>query len=75
MARPDDWAPRVLALLRGGNTAAAMAQMKVAPSVRDLQALQKALEKAGLAGRWREVDAVLAESLAELSAPRKHRAP
>ncbi len=75
MAKAGDWAPRVLALLRAGNTAAAMAQMKVAPSVRDLQALQAAMAKAQLAGRWREVDAVLADSLLELSAPRKHRAP
>lgn len=75
MARASDWAPRVLALLRGGNTAAAMAQMKVAPTVADLQALDKAMRKAQLDGRWREVDQVLAESIRALSEPRKHRSP
>lgn len=75
MARASDWAARVLALLRGGNTAAAMAQMKVAPTVADLQALEKGMVKAQLAGRWREVDQVLAESIRALSEPRKHRAP
>lgn len=75
MAKASDWAPRVLALLRGGNTAAAMAQMKVAPTVADLQALDKGMQKAQLSGRWREVDQVLAESIRALSEPRKHRSP
>lgn len=64
-----------MALLRAGNPAAAIAQIKVAPSVRELQALQKALAASPLAGKWREVEAAIADSLQALSAPRLHRSP
>ena len=33
MARASDWAEKVLGLLKSGNTAASIAQIKVAPSV------------------------------------------
>lgn len=75
MARTNDWAGKVLALIKGGNTAAAIAQIKVAPSVKDLKALHTALAAAQLAGRWRDVDAAIADNLALLSAPRLHRSP
>ena len=75
MARPSPWPDKVLALLRAGNPAAAIAQIKVAPGVRELQALEKAVAAAKLAGRWREVDAAITESLQALSAPRLHRSP
>lgn len=40
MARTNEWAGKVLALIKGGNSAAAIAQIKVAPSVkRNLKAL------------------------------------
>jgi hypothetical protein len=64
-----------MALLRAGNPAAAIAQIKVAPSVRELKALQKALAAAQLAGKWRDVDVAIGESLEALSAPRLHRSP
>lgn len=75
MARPSPWPDKVMALLRAGNPAAAMAQIKVAPGVRELQALQKALSSAHLAGKWPDVDRAIAESLQALSAPRLHRSP
>lgn len=65
----------MLAIIRTGNTAAAIAQIKVAPSVKDLKALQAALATAGLAGRWRELDEAVTDNLALLSAPRLHRSP
>ena len=64
-----------MALLKVGNTAAAIAQIKVAPSVKDLQQLQAALAAAQLTGRWRDVDVAIAENLALLAAPRLHRSP
>jgi hypothetical protein len=64
-----------MALLRAGNPAAAIAQIKVAPGVRELKALEKALAASPLQGKWREVDAAIAESLQALSAPRLHRSP
>lgn len=64
-----------MALLRAGNPAAAVAQIKVAPSVRDLRALEKAIAAARLAGKWPGVDVAITESLQALSAPRLHRSP
>jgi hypothetical protein len=75
LARPNAWAGKVMALLRGGNTAAAIAQIKVAPAAADLQALQKTIEAAQLTGRWRDVDLAITENIAALSAPRLHRSP
>lgn len=73
MAKPSEWAIKVLGLVKGGNTAAAIAQIKVAPSVKDLQALANAM--AGSRGRWPMVDAAVEDNLALLSAPRLHRSP
>ena len=53
----------------------AIAQIKVAPTVKDLRQLQAALEKAQLQGRWRDVDLAIEENLALLAAPRLHRSP
>lgn len=64
-----------MALLRAGNPAGAIAQIKVAPSVRDLKALEKALAAAQLAGKRRDVDVAITEALQALSAPRLHRSP
>lgn len=75
MARPTPWPDKVIALLRAGNTAGAIAQIKVAPGTRELQALQKALAAAQLAGRWSDVDFAVQESIALLSGPRLHRSP
>ena len=74
-AKTNDWAAKVLALLKGGNTSAAIAQIKVAPSVKDLRQLGDAVAAAGLAGRWRDVDAAIEDNIAALSAPRLHRSP
>ena len=75
MAFPSPWPDKVLALLRAANPAAAIAQIKVAPSVRDLRALEKALQSARLTGKWPDVDVAITESLQALSAPRLHRSP
>ncbi|WP_240786941.1 hypothetical protein [Ramlibacter rhizophilus] len=75
MSHSPAWPGKILALLRAGNPAAAIAQIKVAPSVRDLRALEKALDAARLTGKWRDVDAAITESLQALSAPRLHRSP
>jgi hypothetical protein len=75
LARPSAWPDKVVALLRAGNPAAAIAQIKVAPSVRDLHALEKSLTAAQLAGRWKDVDIAIGESIQALSGPRLHRSP
>ena len=75
MAKPSAWPDKILALLRAGNPDAAIAQIRVAPSARDLRALEKAIGAAQLAGRWSNVDAAIAQSIQALSAPRLHRSP
>lgn len=75
MTQSSPWPGKIMALLRAGNPAAAIAQIKVAPSVRELRALEKALAAAQLAGRWRDVDAAIADTLRALSGPRLHRSP
>ncbi|MDB5730439.1 MAG: hypothetical protein JWQ03_334, partial [Variovorax sp.] len=50
----------MLLLLKGGNTAAAIAQIKVAPTVKDLNSLNEALATAQLATRWRDVNDAIA---------------
>lgn len=75
MARTSEWAGKVLVLLKGGNTDAAIAQIKVAPSVRDLKLLQAALSAPPWAGRWPMVETAVADNVDALSAPRLHRSP
>ena len=75
MKRPAPWAAKVVTLLDTGNKAAALAQIKVAPSVRDAQALQVLL---GRHAQWKK-DAVVTQAvddqIATLAHPRLHRSP
>jgi hypothetical protein len=75
MARANDWASKVMALVNGGNASAAIAQIKVAPSVKDLKALQTIMTLSKMKGRYPNVDAAVADNLALLAAPRLHRSP
>jgi hypothetical protein len=75
MAKPNEWAGKVMALVKSGNTQAAIAQIKVAPSVKDLRAFQTAMAVAKLGGKWRDLDAAVSDNIALLSAPRLHRSP
>ncbi|MDF3823498.1 hypothetical protein P3G55_26730 [Leptospira sp. 96542] len=43
--------------------------------MKDLRQLQSDMEKAGLRGRWRELDLAIEENMALLAAPRLHRSP
>ena len=75
MAKTSDWAAKVLAVLRAGNISGAIAQIRVAPNVKDLKALQAALVASAFAGRWKDVDAAIDDNISALSAPRLHRSP
>jgi len=75
MSRQSVWAPKVLALVKGGNSAAAIAQIKVAPTVKDLQDLRKLLTTGNLLKSQPNVDAATSDMIAALSAPRLHRSP
>lgn len=75
MAKTSEWPGKVFALLKVGNTPAAIAQIKVAPSVKDLRQLQATIAAAKVTGRWPDVDVAIEENMALLSAPRLHRSP
>jgi len=75
MSRQSVRAPKVLALVKGGNSTAAIAQIKVAPTVKDLQDLRKLLTTGNLLKSHPNVDAATTDMMATLSAPRLHRSP
>lgn len=73
-SRQSVWATKVLAIIQSGNAQAAVAQIKVAPTVKDLQQLRKLMQAQKLPAN-RLLDEALDANLALLSAPRLHRAP
>ncbi|MBA3057469.1 MAG: hypothetical protein KJ614_04450 [Gammaproteobacteria bacterium] len=75
MSRPQVWATKVAALIQTGNSAAALAQIKVAPTVKDLQQLRVLLTQAKLLARHPNIDAATTDMIAALTAPRLHRSP
>lgn len=75
MTRTNEWATKVLGLIKGGNTPAALNQIKVAPSVKDLRQLQTALSTANLLSRDPQVADAIADHIDALSSPRLHRSP
>ena len=75
MAKASGWPAKVLALIKGGNAAAAIAQIRVAPTVKDLQQLRSLVAAAGPARRWPDVEAAIDDNIAALSSPRLHRSP
>ncbi|ABD69484.1 hypothetical protein Rfer_1755 [Rhodoferax ferrireducens T118] len=75
MSRPQVWATKVAALIQAGNSSAALAQIKVAPTVKDLQQLRVLLSQAKLLAQHPNIDAATTDMIAALTAPRLHRSP
>lgn len=77
MARNNksEWPQKVLALIQGGNVDAAIAQIKVAPTVGDVTRLQTLLVKLPSTPAMRQLQEVVDAERALLAAPRLHRAP
>jgi len=75
MSRPHVWASKVVTLIQGGNTQAALAQIKVAPSVKDVEQLRTLLTTAGLLARNPLLDSATLDQIAALKGSRLHRAP
>ncbi len=76
MARlKSEWPGKVLALIQSGNLAAAIAQIKVAPSVGDVTRLQAMLAKLPQNPALAQLNKVVEEECALLAAPRLHRSP
>jgi len=75
MTKKNVWADKVCALVHSGNTAAALAQMRVAPDPQDLKRLRVLLQRSGFLSKYPALALALDEHLALLSSPRLHRAP
>ena len=75
MSRPNVWATKVAALIQGGNSSAALAQIKVAPTVKDLKDLRILLMSAKLLARHPNIDDATSDMIVALSSPRLHRSP
>jgi hypothetical protein len=75
MSRQNVWATKVAALVQGGNSQAALAQIKVAPTVKDLQQLREMLSAGKLLARYPNVDSATQDQIVALSSPRLHRSP
>lgn len=75
MSRQSVWAAKVAALIQGGNSDAALAQIRVAPTVRDVEQLRTLLTTAKLLAKFPNVDAATREQIVALSSPRLHRSP
>jgi hypothetical protein len=75
MSRQNVWATKVAALVQGGNSQAALAQIKVAPTVKDLQQLREMLSAGKLLARHPNVDSATQDQIVALSSPRLHRSP
>lgn len=75
MARASEWAPKVLAIIKSGNSAAAIAQIKVAPSVKDVKALRLLMASASMLAKHPDIDRCTLDTIDNLSGPRLHRSP
>ena len=75
MSRPHVWATKVAALTQGGNTQAALSQIKVAPSVTDVEQLRTLLTQAKLLARNPVLDSATQDQISALKGSRLHRSP
>ena len=75
MSRQSVWATKVAALIQSGNSQAALAQIKVAPTIKDVQQLRALLTAAKVLVRHPNIDAATNDQIAALSGSRLHRAP
>ena len=79
MRQPSPWAAKVVALLKSGNLDAALAQIKVAPSVKDLTGLQKLVANGaawrGIGNENSVIGSAINDQIVALSSPRLLRSP
>ena len=71
----SDWVTKMLAVLKTGNTTAAIAQIKATTSSKDLRQLHATLEKTQLFKQVPAVEAAISDQLQALASPRLSRSP
>ncbi|MBP7605822.1 MAG: hypothetical protein KA752_02100 [Giesbergeria sp.] len=77
MAKPskNEWAAKVLTLVKAGNLQAALAQTKVAPTAGDVERLQAMMTALPKTAALLQFQKAIEEERALLAAPRLHRSP
>ncbi|MBC7443943.1 MAG: hypothetical protein H7273_00520 [Polaromonas sp.] len=70
-----EWVIKMLALIKSGNLAAAVAQIKATTSSKDVRQLHGALDKARLLARLPAVELAINDQLRALASPRLSRSP
>lgn len=75
MTRQSAWALKIAALIKAGNPQAAVAQIRVAPTVKDVQQLRTLLTSTQVLRQYPTIDAATSEQIVALSSPRLHRSP
>ena len=77
MAKPskNEWAAKVLTLVKAGNLQAALAQTKVAPTAGDVERLQALLAALPRTAALAQFQKAVEEERTLLAAPRLHRSP
>ncbi|UUZ63853.1 hypothetical protein LP417_32380 [Polaromonas sp. P1-6] len=71
----SEWVTKMLAVIKSGNTSAALAQIKATTSSKDLRQLHAALDKTQLLPRLKDIDVAIADQLQALASPRLSRSP
>ncbi len=71
----NEWASKVLTLVKSGNLQAALAQTKVAPTAGDVERLQAMLAALPKTAALQQFLKAIEEERALLAAPRLHRSP
>lgn len=74
-AKNNEWASKVLTLVKAGNLQAALAQTKVAPTAGDVERLQALLATLPKSAALLQFQKAIEEERALLAAPRLHRSP
>jgi hypothetical protein len=71
----NDWATKVLLLVRGGNVTGAINQIKASANIKEVQQLVKLVDASKPPVRSPEVNLAVSDQLHTLSHPRLHRSP
>ena len=70
-----EWVIKMMALIKSGNTAAAVAQIKATTSSKDVRQLHAVLDKARLLAGLGAVELAINDQLLALASPRLSRSP
>lgn len=71
----NDWAAKVVSLIKGGNVAGAVTQIKASANLKDVQQLRKQLDAGKLVVIAPAIESAVGDQLHALGHPRLSRSP